>query len=284
MAVGITTREDDGMLTNQTAEKLRAMKLPVMAAEYLRQSESPDMAALDFDERVGIMADAEWISRKNNSTRKLVADAKLRVPTACFADLDYRPSRKLERAYIARLSDFLWVHNAKNVIITGCTGTGKTWLCCAFGAEACRKGLRTAYYRVNWLLSELVSVSRSGELNKLLTRLKRVDLLILDDWGLSVLNPMESRLLLEVFEDRFGAHSTIIASQLPVSKWHGIFEDSTIADAILDRIVHNSYRFELDGSSLRRHNGHLADTPAAEKKSVGQQNTREEMATEEASD
>jgi DNA replication protein DnaC len=242
------------MLNNQTMEKLRAMKLPVMAAEYLRQSESPDMSALDFDERIGLLTDAEWTARKNNGIRKLTAEAKLRVSAACFADIDYRPSRKLDKAFIARLSDFRWVREAKNVIITGCTGTGKTWLACAFGVEACRKGLHVGYYRLNWLLNELASVSSSGTggLIKLLAKLKKIDLLLLDDWGLSTVNPLEGRLLLEVFEDRFGTRSTVIASQLPVAKWHGTFEDSTIADAILDRVVHNSYRFELQGSSLRR--------------------------------
>lgn len=242
------------MLNNQTIEKLRAMKLPVMATEYQRQTESPDMSVLDFDERIGLLTDAEWTARKNNGIRKLTANAKLRVPAASFADIDYRSSRKLDRAFVARLSDFRWVHEAKNVIITGCTGTGKTWLTCAFGVEACRSGLHAAYYRLNWLLNELTSVSSSGTggLIKLLAKLKKTHLLLLDDWGLSTVNPMESRLLLEVFEDRFGTRSTIIASQLPVAKWHGTFEDSTVADAILDRVVHNSYRFELQGSSLRR--------------------------------
>ena len=240
------------MLNNQTAEKLRSMKLPAMAAEYLRQAESPDMAALDFDERVGMMADAEWFAKDSNRIKKLIQDAKLRVSTASFANVDYRPSRKLDRAYVARLSDFAWVREAKNLIVTGATGTGKTWLACAFGTEACRKGLRVAYYRVNRLLNEMSALSDSGGLDKLLTRLKRADLLILDDWGLTTLNPLEGRLLLEVFEDRFGEASTIIAAQLPVSNWHGLFEDSTAADAVLDRVVHNSYRFVLQGPSLRR--------------------------------
>jgi len=240
------------MLIHQTAEKLRSMKLPAMAAEYVRQAESPDMDALDFGERFGMLADAEWTARRNSRIRKLVADAKLRVPTACFADLDYRPSRKLDRAHVARLSDFAWVREAKNVIITGCTGTGKTWLACAFGTEACRKGLRVTYHRVNRLLNDLAAASASGDLAKLLNRLKKADLLILDDWGLNTLNLLEGRLLLEVFEDRFGEGSTLITAQLPVASWHGLFEDSTAADAALDRVVHNSYRFVLQGPSLRR--------------------------------
>jgi len=239
------------MLNNQTAEKLRSMKLPALAAEYIRQLETPNMDALAFDERVGMMADAEWLARENNRIKKLKKEANLRISTACFADIDYRPSRKLDRAYLVRLSDFAWVKESKNLIITGATGTGKTWLACAFGAEACQKGIRTIFYRTDRLLSELAVAYGSGTLNKLLVKLKKANILILDDWGLATLNALESRFLLEVFEDRYGERSTVISAQLPVSKWHGLFEDSTIADAILDRLVHNSHRLELQGPSLR---------------------------------
>ncbi|MCL2343737.1 MAG: IS21-like element helper ATPase IstB [Firmicutes bacterium] len=239
------------MLTHQTAEKLRAMRLPAMAAELVRQTESPAMDTLDFGERIGMLVDAEWTSRENNRIKKLTAAAKLRDPDACLANLDYRPSRKLDRAYLARLSDLAWIRDAKNIIFTGCTGTGKTYLANAFGVEACRKGLHVAYYRVNRLTGELAATADAGGLHKLLARLKKTELLILDDWGLTSLNPLEGRLLLEVFEDRYNERSTIIAAQLPVSAWHGLFEDSTVADAILDRVVHNSYRFELQGPSMR---------------------------------
>jgi len=239
------------MLNNQTAEKLRSMRLPALAAEYVRQSEAPNIDALAFDERIGMMTDAEWLARENNRVKKLTKEANLRVSGAVFADVDYRPARKLDRAYIARLSDFLWVKESKNLIITGATGTGKTWLACAFGAEACRKGIRVAFYRVNRLLNELAVAHGSGSLNKLLAKLKKVEIMILDDWGLSALNALESRFLLEVFEERYGERATIISAQLPVAKWHGLFEDSTVADAILDRLVHNSHRIELQGPSLR---------------------------------
>ncbi len=243
------------MLNQQTAEKLRYMKLPAMAAEYLRQADSAAMDALSFDERLGMLADAEWTARSNNRVKKLVSGAKLRVANACFADLDYRPTRKLDRAYVARLSDFGWVREARNLIITGATGTGKTWLACAFGQEACRRGLRVAYYRLSRLTNALIAASGSAELTKLLAKLKKADLLILDDWGLATLNPLESRLLLEVFEDRCGERSTVVAAQLPVREWHGLFEDKTVADAVLDRLVHASHRFELHGLSLRQRNG-----------------------------
>ena len=240
------------MLINQTTEKLRSMRLPAFAIEFLRQIETPGMSELSFDERIGMMVDAEWFSREQNRIKKLTKEAKLRISDACFADIDYRASRKLDRAYIARLSDFAWVREAKNLIITGATGTGKTWLSCAFGTEACRMGLHVVFYRLNLLLSELAVASGSGNLMKMLTKLKKSDILIIDDWGLSRLNPAESRFLLEIFEARFNESSTIISAQVPVSKWHELFDDATIADAVLDRIVHNSHRFELHGESLRR--------------------------------
>jgi DNA replication protein DnaC len=254
------------MLIHQTTEKLRAMKLPAMAAEYLRQSESTLMENLDFDERIGMLADAEWLARKNNRIRKLARDANLREANACFADIDYRAVRKLDRQAIARLTDFAWVKETRNLIVTGATGTGKTWLVCAFGQEACRMGIRTRFYRMSRLINELTLATGSGNLAKALAKLAQADILILDDWGLNTIPPAESRLLLEVFEDRFGIRSTIIAAQLPVSKWHDLFEDKTIADAILDRLVHNAHRFEIHGPSMRsrqdkKHTAELGHPP-----------------------
>ncbi|MCL2853935.1 MAG: IS21-like element helper ATPase IstB [Defluviitaleaceae bacterium] len=239
------------MMIHQTAEKLRAMKLPAMATEYIRQSELPAMSALDFDERVGMMADAEWLSRDNSRVKRLTKDAKLRYPAACFADIDFRPSRKLDRAYIARLTDFAWAKEARNMILTGSTGTGKTWLACAFGTQACRIGLRVMFYRMNRLLGDMAVAAGTGCADKFLDKLKKCDILILDDWGLSALTLLEGKFLHEVFEVRYGEKSTIISAQLPVSEWHGLFEDRTAADAVLDRVVHNSYRLELQGPTMR---------------------------------
>jgi len=241
------------MLINHTAEKLRSMKLPAMAAEYIRQSELPVMSALSFDERIGMIADAEWLSRENRKAKQLIKDANLRFSTACFADIDYRTSRKLDRAYVARLSDFTWVKEAKTLILTGCTGTGKTWLACAFGAEACRIGLRVVFYRVSRLFNEMSIAAGCGNMGKLLARLKKADILILDDWGLMRIALPEGQFLHEVFEERCDSsgRSTIIAAQLPVLKWHELFDSPTTADAVLDRIVHQSHRIELYGPSLR---------------------------------
>ena len=227
------------------------MRLPAMAAEFERQLDSPAMDTLSFDERMGMIVDAEWLSKEGNRIQKLTKAANLRFSGTCFADIDYRPSRKLDRAHIARLSDFEWAKAARNIILTGATGTGKTWMACAFGAEACRLGHSVYFYRVNRLLGDMAQASTTGTIFKLLAKIRKCHILVLDDWGLTTLTPLESRFLLEIFEERYGEGATIISAQLPVSKWHDLFEDSTVADAVLDRIIHNSHRIELHGPSLR---------------------------------
>lgn len=239
------------MLEYQTTEKLTGMRLSVMASEYRRQMEAPDAKNLSFEERFSMIVDAEWLSRENNRTEKLLCRAKLREH-ASLADIDYDPVRKLERAEIARLSGLLWIREARNMIITGATGTGKTYLACAFGDAACRMGIKTRYYRVSRLLADLLVGRGDGSYNRLLRSLKKAQLLILDDFGLSPLTAEQGRDLLEVIEDRAGLTSTLICAQLPVSEWHALYADSTIADAILDRLVHNAYRLSPDGPSRRR--------------------------------
>ena len=239
---------------------MRAMKLPAMTAEYLRQRETPVMDSLGFDERIGMMVDAEWRAREDNRIARLLRGANLRLTNACFADIDYRPNRKLNRESIARLSDFAWVKEHRNLIFTGATGTGKTWLACAFGTEACRMGLKVAFYRVSRLLGEMAAAVELGTLGKLLTKLKRNDILILDDWGLARLTPREGQFLLEIFEDRYNECATIISAQLPVAKWYDLFEDATCADAALDRIIHNAHRLELHGPSMRAVPGSITIT------------------------
>ena len=243
------------MMTNQTVEQLLALRLPVMAGEYRRQREMPTMDSLDFDTRLGMLTDAEWVARINQRTKKLIKEAGLCVSNALFGDLDYQPARKLNKAQVARLSDFAWSRDAKNIIITGATGTGKSYLACAFGAEACRLGIRVKYHRASLLLAELSAAYSDNRLNEILRRLNKADILILDDWGLSSINTLQSRALFEVFESRIGAKSCVIAAQPPVSKWFELFEDATVADAIMDRLVFSSYRFELQGPTMRRRYG-----------------------------
>lgn len=242
------------MLNNQTIDQLFNMRLPAMSKEYRRQMEHAPTISLSFDERFGMMVDAEWISRKNNQLKKLLKGSNLRISNACLEDIDYSPDHNLDRDMVSRLADCSWIKEGRALIITGKTGTGKSFLNCAFGNAACRQGFKVKYYRVNRLLADLVIGRGDGSYNKLMKDLKKIDLIILDDFGMANLDPATSRDLLEVIDDRFGLRGTIIASQLPVVNWHELFEDSTIADAVLDRLVHNSYRFETKGDTRRRGN------------------------------
>lgn len=234
-------------MINQTLEKLSSMHLSVMEQEYRRQLELPSLSELSFEERLAMLVvDAEWLSRRNKKLNRLLKAANLRNPEACLEDVDYVPSRKLEKAQIARLSDLSWINEGRNLFITGACGTGS-----AFGNAACRQGIKVRSIRVNRLLSDLLTARNDGSWVKLLTEMKKPDLLILDDFGLSPFDTLHCRDLLEIVDDRYGKGSILITAQLPVSGWHGVFEDATIADAVLDRLVHNSYRIELHGPSKR---------------------------------
>ncbi len=239
-------------MINQTLEKLTAMRLSVMEQECRRQLELPAMAELPFEERLSLLVEAEWASRMNKKLERLLKAAHLRERAACLEELDYAPSRKLDKAQVARLSDCAWIKEGRNLLITGACGTGKTWLASAFGNAACRAGLKVNCHRMPRLLTDLAIGRGDGSYNKLMTGLKKPNLLILDDFGLASLDPLQCRDLLEVIDERQDGKSTLITAQLPVSEWHGVFEDATLADAVLDRLVHNAYRFELHGPSLRR--------------------------------
>ena len=264
------------MLDQQTLEKLTQMRLSAMGQEYRRQLESSDKNALSFEERFAMIADAQWLNQQNNRFKRLLKKANLRIKDACLEDLDYEPCRNLERGAVARLADMAWVYESRNLIITGASGTGKTYLACAFGNAACRKSFKTRYYRVNRLLTDLSIGQGDGSYNVIIKELKKIDLLILDDWGMALLDPANSRDLLEVVEDRYGYRSTVISGQLPVSKWHELFEDSTVADAILDRLVHNAYRFELKGPTKRRIQQNIEP-----EKSIKQENANSSSSVEE---
>jgi DNA replication protein DnaC len=239
------------MMNHQTLSKLAEMRLPAMAAEFRRQMELPAMSALPFDERLGMMVEAEWRGRYNTKILRLRKAARLRCPEACLEDIDFAPERHLDRALIARLSDMSWLTESRNLFITGACGVGKTWVASAFGDAACRLGKRVSSYRVSRLLDSLRAARADGTWGKLLAVLKKPDLLILDDFGLDRLDAVHCRDLLEIMEDRYGSGSVLITAQLPVADWHGVFEDATVADATLDRLVHNAYRIELRGPSRR---------------------------------
>lgn len=240
------------MLTEPTMEKLHAMRLGAMAGAWTTQRQDPKMNEIDFDSRFGMLVDAEHLARDNKRLKRALREAKLRISGACIEDIDYAPKRELDRALVRQLGTCAWIATHANVIVTGATGTGKSYLACALAQQACRSGYRAAYRRMPRLLEELALAHADGTYVRLLGRLAKIDVLVLDDWGLAPLREQERRDVLEIFEDRHGTRSTIVTSQLPVENWHDHVADPTIADALLDRIVHNAHRIKLKGPSKRK--------------------------------
>jgi len=239
------------MLSEETYEKLVAMRMHGLAAafdEYLKERRHDK---LTFEERFGLMVDREWTERQERKLKRRLTGAKLREP-ACVEDIDYRHPRKLDRSVMQRLATCRWIAEHENVVFTGATGLGKTWLACALAQKACRDGYTSIYVRVPRLLHALQIARADGTYIKELARLAKTQVLILDDLGISPIGELERRDLLEVIEDRHGVRSTIVASQIPVKKWHDTIGDPTIADAFLDRLLHRAHRIELKpGPSLR---------------------------------
>jgi DNA replication protein DnaC len=241
------------MLNTPTLDKLHAMNLRGMARVAQEQMENPSKyEGLTFDERLAFLVDAEFTEQESRRLRTRLKAAKLRLQ-ACMEDLDYRAPRKgLDRALLRKLADCQWVHEHRNVTITGPTGVGKSFVACALAHEACLKGLRVLYFRVSRLLPDLELASGDGRYPRILRALARADVLLLDDFGLAPLQDRERRDLLEILEDRYGRRSTIVTSQLPAKQWHDAIGDPTIADAILDRLIHNAYEIRLQGPSKRK--------------------------------
>lgn len=240
------------MLNEPTMQKLQALKLPAAAAEWERQQKDPDLATLSFDERLALLVDAEWLHRQNKRTERNLREAKLRLANASLEDLDYASQRELDKSLMRQLGSCRWVLEHQNIVITGATGTGKTYLACALAQAACRKGFKVLYRRAPRLFDELTLAHADGSYSRLLARLAKLDVLLIDDWGLAPLKEQERRDLLEVVEDRYGNRSTLMTSQLPTSKWHDHLGDPTVADAICDRLLHNSHRVMLKGPSRRK--------------------------------
>ena len=251
------------MLKHPTLDKLHALKLTGMAAALEDQSATPDITDLSFEERLGLLVDREMTERDNRRMTSRLRRAKLRH-AAILEDLDYRHSRGLDKGLVQSLASCQWVKEHLNVLITGPTGVGKTWLACALAHKACREGYTAQYVRLTRLLRELTIAKGDGQYAKLLTNLAKVDVLILDDWGLMKLSAENRRDLLEVLEDRHGRRSTIATSQLPIEEWHGVIGDATLADAILDRLVHNAYKINLRGESMRKQQARLTGTETSE--------------------
>jgi DNA replication protein DnaC len=239
------------MLIEHTITRLNDMRLTGMSEAYSSQRERPNIDEFSFDERFSLLVDQEWTYRQNRRLARLLKAAKLRLP-ACVEDINYRQPRGLDRNLVVHLAACDWITNSQNVLITGPTGVGKTFIACALAHSACRHGFSARYYRVPRLLSELAIARGDGSYPKMLARLSKIRLLILDDWGTAPLSPVESRDIMEIIDDRSQLSSTIIASQLPVEDWHASIIDPSVADAVLDRLVHNSHRIHLKGESMRK--------------------------------
>ena len=250
------------MLTEQTVERLRTLRLGAIADVYLAQQRDTSIAALSFDERLGMLVDAEQLARDNRVLTRRLKEAKLRLSQACLEDLDYSGRRKLDRTVIRQLATCRWVADHHNILITGPTGVGKTFLGCALGQQACRQGYRVIYRRIPRLFPEIALAHGDGTYTTFLARFARVDVLILDDWGLVALKDAQRQDLLEILDDRDGTRSTVITSQLPSDRWHEYLADPTLADAILDRVLHRAYPLTLGGPSRRKSD---TDGPAAAK-------------------
>ena len=243
------------MLNEPTNEKLYDMRLAAMAEAWAVQQKDAKIGALSFDERFALLVDAEHMARDNRRLSRLLKDADLRIPNACIEDVKVSPARGLEKAMARQLGSCGWIGEHLNVLITGLTGVGKSYLASALGQAACRKGLRVSYRRVPRLFDELALARADGTHRRVLERLAKSELLILDDLGLGTPKESQRADLLEVMEDRYGRLSTIVTSQLDVKKWHEWIGDPTMADAILDRVVHNAYKLELKGPSIRKEKG-----------------------------
>jgi DNA replication protein DnaC len=235
-----------------TLDRLRGLRLGAMADAYVAQHHDAPTTGLGFDERFSMLVDAEHLFRDNRALTRRLKEAKLRIPHACLEDLDTTPRRGLERALVRQLATGRWVAEHHHVLITGATGVGKTYLACALGQQACRQGARVLYRRVPRLFDELALARADGSYPHLLARLARIDVLVLDDWGLAPLTDLQRQDLLEVLEDRDGTRSTVITSQLPRDQWHDFLGEPTIADAILDRVVHRAVAITLTGPSRRK--------------------------------
>ena len=239
------------MSYQHTLERLHSLRLTGMAEALRQQQIQPQMQQLSFEERLAMLVDHELLDRDNRRLTRLLKAARLRV-NACVEEIDYQHPRGIDRAYLTSLTQCQWIERGQNMCITGPTGCGKTWLACALGNQACRQGHSVRYLRLPRLFEQLRIAHGDGSYTRLMNQLAKVELIILDDWGIQKLNAPQRNDLMEVIEDRNGQSSTLIASQLPIENWHDVIGEATLADAILDRLIHNAHRLQLTGESMRK--------------------------------
>jgi DNA replication protein DnaC len=250
------------MLMEQTLEKMNAMKLTGMVDALGQQLSSAPHAKLSFDERLGLLVDAEWLAREQKRLKTRLHAAKLRYP-ASLENVDFKHPRGLDRQVVLSLGTCAFVQSRQNLVVTGPTGIGKSYLACAFVERACRRGHKATYVRLPRLLQELAVARGDGSYARILDRLAKAEMLAIDDWLLAPLRDSERRDLVEVIEDRSERASTLVASQLPTKDWHASIGDPNLADAICDRVLNNAHRIELKGPSMRRTKGEPKNTPGA---------------------
>jgi len=247
------------MLHHPTLEKLQTLRLSGMYKALTEQMTLPESETLSFEERLGLLADRELTERQDRRLKTRLRQARLKH-NACVEDLDYRAPRGLDKALMLELATGRWVHEGLNVIINGPTGVGKTWIACALAQKACRAGYTALYLRLPRLFEDLSLAHGDGRFTRLMAGFAKTDLIILDDWGLAKFTAEQRRDLLELLDDRHGNRSTLVTSQVPVEHWHEVIGDHTLADAILDRLVHCAYRINLKGESMRKRRATLTTT------------------------
>ena len=240
------------MIYSQTLEKLRALRLEGMAQALEEQRQQTNVLKLDFEERLALLVERQWTWKENRAMAARLKRAQFKFPNACLEDIDYALHRGLKRAQVEQLRAGEWVQHHRNCLVIGPTGIGKSYLSCALGVQACRDGFRAAYYTAPKLFRALQEAHADGSLSRLLKSLLKARVLIVDDLGVAAVGPKQYRDFLEIIDDRCGNGSTVITSQFPIEQWHDVIADATVADAILDRLVHNAYQLNLKGESIRK--------------------------------